>query len=70
MANITGTLGPDVMPGVLPDGRVIGLGNLLADDTISGLDGNDAINAGPGNDLIFGGPGNDILNGNEGNDSV
>ena len=70
MANITGTLGPDVMPGLLPDGRVIGLGNLLGDDTISGLDGDDAIIALSGNDLIFGGPGNDILNGNEGNDSI
>lgn len=53
MANITGTLGPDVMPGLLPDGRIIGPGNLLSDDTISGLDGDDAIIALSGNDLIF-----------------
>ncbi|XZO04608.1 MAG: Calx-beta domain-containing protein [Microcoleus sp.] len=70
MANITGTLGADLIPGTLPDGRVISLGSLLGDDTISGLDGNDAIGAGSGNDLVFGGPGNDILNGNEGDDQV
>jgi hypothetical protein len=70
MANITGTLGPDVIPGFLPDGRIINPGTLLSDDTINGLDGNDAINAGSGNDLIFAGPGNDIVNGNEGNDQV
>jgi hypothetical protein len=70
MANITGTLGPDVIPGFLPDGSIINPGTLLGDDTINGLDGNDAINAGSGNDLIFAGPGNDIVNGNEGNDQV
>lgn len=70
MANIAGTLGADLIPGNLSDGRIIDLGSLIGDDTLSGLDGNDAIGSGSGNDLVFGGPGNDIVNGNEGDDQV
>ncbi|OCR01185.1 hypothetical protein BCD67_17640 [Oscillatoriales cyanobacterium USR001] len=70
MANIQGTLGPDVLPGNLSDGRTILLTDLIGDDTLSGLDGNDVLNALGGNDVIFAGPSNDIANGNDGNDTV
>jgi len=70
MANIQGTLGPDVLPGNLSDGRTILPTDLIGDDTLAGLDGSDVLNALDGNDIIFAGPGNDIGNGNDGNDIV
>lgn len=83
MANINGTLGPDVLSGTPLADHIMGLdGN----DLIAGGSGNDSINAGAGNDsihgdngadeifgwsgndVIYGDAGDDVLNGGSGND--
>ncbi len=76
MADITGTIGNDSLPGTSVDDTIRGLdGN----DTIEGLDGNDSLDAGNGFDSVTGGLGadtiigfgnNDTLFGEEGDDSI
>ncbi|MDY6938802.1 MAG: hypothetical protein SWY16_14150 [Cyanobacteriota bacterium] len=79
MANIAGTLIPDlIIPGSnLADGQLIP--DLTSDDIIDGFDGDDVIASSSGNDnvrggndddLIFGNAGDDTLEGNSGNDTV
>ncbi|MDI9640220.1 Calx-beta domain-containing protein [Oscillatoria amoena NRMC-F 0135] len=65
MATITGTFGPDVIPGNLGTPA-----ELAGDDTILGLEGNDIILGLTGNDFIVGNQGNDSLRGGEGNDTI
>jgi Ca2+-binding RTX toxin-like protein len=55
-ANLTGTVGPDVING--------GTGN----DTLNGLAGDDVLSGGTGNDTLIGGAGADTLTGGAGND--
>ncbi|MDC0835103.1 Calx-beta domain-containing protein [Geitlerinema sp. CS-897] len=69
MANITGTLVPDL---IIPGGNIQGelLPDLSGDDIIDSRDGDDAVAADAGNDSVVGGLGDDQLFGNAGNDTM
>lgn len=65
MANITGTIGDDVLIGTAAIDTIDGLdGN----DVLSGLAGNDSLNGGDGDDSLKGGAGADSQQGGNGND--
>ena len=69
MANLTGTLIPDLLiPNAFFQGQF--LPDLAEDDIIDGLDGDDAIAAASGNDRVLGNSGNDQIFGNQGNDTL
>lgn len=79
MANITGTLIPDlIIPGSnLANGQLIPdlldddiIESLDGDDVIAALSGNDRVSGGNDDDLIFGNSGDDTLEGNSGNDTL
>lgn len=65
MANITGTIFDDILPGTNGDDLIAGY---QGNDLIGGNGGNDVIGGGFGNDGIYGGYGNDALFGDAGND--
>ncbi|MGC9506056.1 Calx-beta domain-containing protein [Baaleninema sp.] len=69
MANITGTLVPDL---IIPGGNIQGelLPDLSGDDIIDSRDGDDAVAADAGNDSVVGGLGDDQLFGNAGDDTL
>ena len=78
MANITGTLIPDlILPNAVLQGEILPdlagddiIDVLDADDVVTAAAGNDSVVGGNGNDLIFGNSGNDTLEGNSGNDTL
>ena len=69
MANVTGTLIPDLLiPNAFFQGEF--LPDFAEDDMIDGLDGDDSIAAALGNDRVVGGFGDDKIFGNQGNDTL
>jgi VCBS repeat-containing protein len=64
MADLTGTLGPDNIPGT---GSADSIRGLRGEDTLDGAGGNDTLFGGANNDVLSGGAGADQLFGGAGN---
>ncbi len=67
MANIIGTVNPDLLEGTLEADLIQGL---EGDDTLIGFPGNDTLQGNSDNDSILGSRDEDLLQGGEGDDSV
>ena len=67
MANIIGTVNPDLLEGTLDTDLIQGL---EGDDTLIGFPGNDTLQGNSDNDSILGSRDDDFLQGGEGDDSV